>query len=191
MNQSFPTKTTTPPPERWRPVPDYETLYSVSSDGQVRRELTRTSGKQGTLKTVGPDSAGFQCVCLSRPNDRGRQIAVHRLVWKAFRGPIPINKIIVHIDGNRLDNSLANLKEVPRGSLARRNVPNAKAKNEKLDDKDVENIRLDRAGGLTIRQLATNYGVSIVHARNVVLGRAWKNRGGPITRPRYRPNGVA
>jgi len=45
-----------------------------------------------------------------RIDDGGRSIKFHNAVWKLFRGPIPDDMIINHIDHNPLNNSLDNLE---------------------------------------------------------------------------------
>ncbi len=108
--------------ERWKPIPGYETLYAISNLGRVRREKTRTNGRRGNFKVISKSVAGFLSVCLIKPGDRCRQLAVHRLMWKAFKGPIPKGKILAPINGDKLDVRMANWKLVDRGPASYRNL---------------------------------------------------------------------
>ena len=103
----------------WRPVLGYEGFYEVSSDGQVR-SVTRqvpygrhgcTIYKGRPLKTFSSKN-GYKCVKLAlRCNTKTAY--VHELVLRAFVGPRPVieeRSEIRHLDGNKNNNSLANLK---------------------------------------------------------------------------------
>ena len=87
----------------WRPIPGYH--YSVSSDGEVKNDLTQYKFK--------PCGSGrdrkYQVVALR--NESGiKKFYVHRLVAEAFI-PNPEGKSQVnHIDGNTANNSVGNLE---------------------------------------------------------------------------------
>lgn len=40
----------------------------------------------------------------------GKKLAVHRLIWELLNGPIPEGKVIDHINQNRSDNRIENLR---------------------------------------------------------------------------------
>lgn len=44
----------------------------------------------------------------------GKKVYLHRLVWQMLRGPIPAGMEIDHINGDRSDNAIANLRVVSR-----------------------------------------------------------------------------
>ena len=90
--------------------------YLVSEDGQITRLpfsfVTYTGGnavkREIKLKpTLTP--YGYMRLCLPS----GHQF-VHRIVWTAFNGPIPDGFDIDHINGNRSDNNLSNLRLATR-----------------------------------------------------------------------------
>lgn len=99
--------TSTETAEEWRPVVGYEGLYEVSSLGRVRRSDTgymlTTSLKTGYKRVV---------LALNSGSSKRTQKSwfVHRLVAIAFI-PNDQNKPCVdHINGDKLDNSVCNLR---------------------------------------------------------------------------------
>lgn len=87
--------------ESWKDVPGYEGRYQVSDHGNVRSLL---HFEMRVLKkcTV---SGGYDAVSLGRNNSR----AIHRLVAAAFLGAQD-ERLVLHGDGNRKNNILANLR---------------------------------------------------------------------------------
>jgi hypothetical protein len=94
--------------ERWRPVRGYESLYAVSDLGNVRRSDFYNNSKDAPLRPS--VVAHYHRVTLSK-NGKRRNFLVHRLVCEAFLG-IPEGLCVNHKNGNRLDNTLANLEAV-------------------------------------------------------------------------------
>lgn len=91
--------------EIWRPVVGYEGFYEVSNFGRVR---SLYSGKN--LKYV-TNRCGYFRLTLVK-NKVKTPILVHRIVAQAFI-PNPDNKpFIDHLNGNRQDNSVENLRWV-------------------------------------------------------------------------------
>jgi hypothetical protein len=97
----------------WRPVDDWSG-YEVSDDGNVRSWKVSRQTPTATLprlisRWVLPN--GYVCVTLK---DKGRRVNlyVHRMVARAFLGPCPTGQEVAHGDGERLNNTLANLRYV-------------------------------------------------------------------------------
>lgn len=105
-------------PEAWMPIPGYEGHYEVSDRGSVRalaRVVTTRQGKSvpiasRMLKPSRYDRAnGHLKVHLTRDGVR-RGYAVHRLVALAFIGAQPQGMVACHIDGNKDNNTAANIR---------------------------------------------------------------------------------
>ena len=80
--------------------------YQVSNEGEVR------SLKYGKIRILKPGKrAGYLFVNLSQ-NSEVDVRSVHQLVLEAFVGPCPAGKQAHHIDGDKSNNRLDNLKWV-------------------------------------------------------------------------------
>lgn len=92
---------------KWLPIKDYEDLYEVSNEGQIR-SLCGRYGFHKILKQ-GKGSRGYSVVSLCRKGEQ-KTVNVHRIVAITFI-PNPHNlPCINHKDGNRQNNSVSNLE---------------------------------------------------------------------------------
>ena len=91
-----------PIPEKWRSVPDYPE-YLISSEGRLR-------GKKGKLRKPYANIKNGYLYTDLRKNNEPKKFYVHRLVLWAFCGPKPSNIDGAHIDGDRTNNRLHNLR---------------------------------------------------------------------------------
>src|ERR1700719_388485 len=94
--------------EQWRDIAEYDGVYQVSDQGQVRNTQTRkilqpVKMKNGRLY-VTLSSSGFQ-----------RKCTVHSLVASAFLGDCPPQHETTHKDGDYTNNIARNLEYVTRG----------------------------------------------------------------------------
>lgn len=97
--------------EEWRWVPGYEGRYLVSDLGNVASVGFARGSEPYKVLSQTLCGAGYKKVSL-RDGVRNRNVMVHRIVAMAFV-PNPDNKPVVnHIDGNKLNNSSANLEWV-------------------------------------------------------------------------------
>ena len=104
--------------EEWRDVKGFKGLYQVSSLGRLKRlagVVYNMFGKQERderiLKTTQP-SQKYASAQMSRTGDKTKKVYMHRLVAETFMGwkDTGAKSIIVHINGNTLDNRVENLK---------------------------------------------------------------------------------
>jgi hypothetical protein len=105
----------------WRDILGYEGLYKISSVGVV---ASVSSKKERKYKI----KEGYAVIALSK-SGKQKTHPVHRLLYEAFIGKIPEDLVIDHIDRNRLNNSLSNLRLVTQDV----NAKNRDGKGIKLD----------------------------------------------------------
>lgn len=94
--------------EYWRPVAGWEGLYEVSSLGRVRC-LPRKWVPQARIIKVVNSPGRYPQVGLCSPQKNLTRM-VHQLVAEAFLGPCPEGMEVCHCDGDRLNNTLSNLR---------------------------------------------------------------------------------
>ena len=95
--------------EEWRPILGYEGVYSASSLGRVRRDLTTTRARSGSVLKASLNRGGYYVLCVSKDNVRVTR-TVHKLVALAFLGPRPDGYTINHKDCTKTNNRAANLE---------------------------------------------------------------------------------
>lgn len=146
-------------PEEWRPVPGAPGYY-VSWKGEVK-------GPRVGMLSSSENSNGYLMVSI------GGWKPVHQIVAVAFLGPKPEGCEVDHINGDRKDNSLENLRYVTHEE----NVRNGK--NAKLTMRKARNIRkryVPRCSKNGMRALAKLYGIDYTQVWNVVKGKSWKEK---------------
>lgn len=168
--------------ERWRPVVGYEGIYSVSSLGRVRRELSRTCAKAGTILKPAKRN-GYLFVQLCRDGERVNA-SIHQIVAQAFLGPPPPGHGVNHKNLDRADPRLRNLEYLTQsgnmkhayanGARDARGEGNGQAK---LKVEDVIAIRAVRRQDRppSYASLARHYGVSDSTIRGAANGRTWNH----------------
>lgn len=169
--------------EEWKTI--FDGAYSVSSLGRVRREISRTSGKAGTIMRPIVDAKGYHYVKVCNGATLRRRRPIHQLVAHAFIGECPAGHEVNHINAVRGDNRLENLEYVTRqanvryaANLGHMKGPGLRGENHgesKLTEDAVVAIRRARANGVTLKTLAAEYGVTIGCIRHAALGHSWSH----------------
>lgn len=110
--------------EQWQPIPEF-VGYEASSLGRIHSVQRKVSqcGYMRTMKgriiKIRKDSQGrYILVTISKDNKPYTRL-VHRLVWTAFHGAIPVGMEINHINGHTDDNTIENLEVVTRSQNER------------------------------------------------------------------------
>lgn len=96
--------------EEWKDIPGYEERYVVNKEGQLKTLIGNKAGKiredkyhkkykQSCLKHLLIDKEGNKKIHR-----------LHNLIWITFNGPILDEMIIYHINKDKFDNRLENLK---------------------------------------------------------------------------------
>lgn len=169
--------------EIWRVIPSFPS-YEASSLGEVRR-----IGAAKNLK-IRTDHEGYRWVTLMKPQhervaDSTKNYTpakMNRLVCQSFHGPAPPGRNhAAHINGNRADDRLANLRwasPVENGRdqyLHGTRMRGESAPQAKLTEQSVASLRKRRAEGAPWRALAEEFSVSIRTARGAVAGKTWRH----------------
>lgn len=150
--------------------------YMVSSEGRVV-SLRRTVPFVMRPTPI----AGYPSLALASRAGPQRTVSVHRLVAEAFHGPAPPGHAGRHLDGDRSNSRLRNLRwGTPAANTADKYVHGtilrgSQQANAKLHEADIPAIRSMRSDGLSYRSIAARYGVTIQAIRAVVTGATWSH----------------
>lgn len=99
--------------ETWKTVKNYEGLYEVSNHGNVRRLKSLNScGKRIRARILKPGATTQKYFTVALANGKNISRYVHHLVAEAFLNHTPQGHkaVIDHIDGDRQNNNLLNLR---------------------------------------------------------------------------------
>ena len=176
--------------ETWRDIKGYEGRYQISNLGRVKsleRVIHRKDGRsylrKGMLLKNKMGTNGYYYVCLYK-NNKQKTFMIHSLVALNFIGERPSNHDICHINGNKLDNAVYNLKYDTRtenfNDMYRQGGRNPRGK---LSIEDVLKMRkMYKTGKYTHDELADFFNIAPSHVGNVLNRRAfsWLNDDGSI-----------
>lgn len=96
--------------EIWKDIEGYENLYQVSSEGRIKSLNYLKTGKEKILKG-GKYGSGYLKVKLFK-DGKGKNYAIHRLVAQAFIENPENKPCIDHINTDKTDNRVKNLRWV-------------------------------------------------------------------------------
>lgn len=154
-----------------REVPETGGRYAVSADGRVferGRVVTVRGVPKGVPQREMPlhvMDSGYAEVRLTG----GKRWLVHVLVARVWLGPQPAGRVVDHIDGDRLNNRVTNLRYLTQ-------VENVRVgRSAKLDERRAERIRRKVAERkVTQEQVAAEEGISQQQVSRIVRGEAWR-----------------
>lgn len=176
--------------ETWKPLQfagwkDLRKKYALSSHGRIASyyEDVEKDGKllQGSLTT------GYRTLNLHRPGDNGT-LYIHREIARLFL-PKPSSKAkyVIHVNHNKLDNSVKNLKwttlqemiehqQKSPAKIAYKKVQATRNVGLKLNAAQVKSIKKildDTRRKFTIKKLAEKFGVSEMTMYRIKSGENW------------------
>jgi predicted DNA binding CopG/RHH family protein len=178
------------PGETWKPLmfPGWKQLrkkYALSSTGRVASyyEDINTDGKllNGSVTT------GYKTLNLHRPGNNGT-LYLHREIARMFvKRNSPKQKFVIHLNHNKTDNSVKNLKWVSLddmilhqqkspAKLAYKKIQSSRPVGLKLTATQVKSIKKTLSSSsrqLTIKKLADKYGVSEMTMYRIKSGENW------------------
>lgn len=93
--------------ETWRPIPGYETDYSVSTHGRIR---SQRRGRIKILKPIFEKWNGYFIVTLYDKNGKSRKERISRLVALAFIPNPHALPEVNHKDEDKTNNNVDNLE---------------------------------------------------------------------------------
>lgn len=176
----------------WRRIPGYS-RYSVSDDGQVRRDVRIYRTPPGAC-ALSP-SGGYPAVSLTGDEGRSRRLHIHSLLMLAFVGPRPAGMHVCHADGDSANCVLHNLRyDTPAGNVADAikhgtQVRGVAVVQALLDDAKVERIVNALDAGATYIELGATYGVTNYCIYRIAAGKTWRHvTGGKDRRNGYKFN---
>jgi hypothetical protein len=153
--------------------------YEVSEDGHVRRITGGQGARLGRFITWHTaTSTGYANVRLTK-NGKSVGVNVHKLVSRAFLGPMPEGMQVRHLDGCKLNNHFSNLKYGTAAENAAdraahgRNLNGEKNHKAKIDMQTAKDIRMLAGKGILFKSIAKVYGLSPSTVGRIVSGLYW------------------
>jgi len=170
--------------EIWKPIPGWETYYSVSNLGRIKRDAG--SPRCTTDRIIKPLLSSYKYLVFS-PSKKGVKqipVCIHRVVLEAFVGFAPSSKHQGnHINGIKTDNRLENLEWVTRSQNIKHAYDNglhkryvgSKASSAKLNENQVFQILEKIAAREYRKTIAKEFNISTKMIDEIVAGNHWSH----------------
>jgi hypothetical protein len=160
--------------------------YSISEDGDVRRDRPARGATVGATIRQVDDRNGYRRVGLSI-NGRPKYHWTHHLVAAAFLGARPAGMQINHIDGNKTNNHYSNLEYVSPSANMQHAIrtglrvpsqsarPGARNGSAKIGDAEVRTIREKADAGVPVRELCALFALSKATVHKIIKRQSWRH----------------
>lgn len=165
--------------EQWKDIENYEGLYQISNCGRVCRVKGYRCKKQRILKH-GCNNRGYKYVNLWK-NNQYKTYTIHTLVLKTFIGYKPEGKQCRHLDGNKHNNKIINLRwgtnsenQLDRATHGTTNR-GEQSYNAKLTNVEIHYIRYLIVSGITQSQIAKQFHVNPHTISDIKTGKTWRH----------------
>lgn len=178
--------------EIWKNIIGYENRYLISNFGNVESLITNKILKQSK------DKDGYRVITIRKIDEIKRKTKkIHRLVLETFIGICPNGYEAGHLDGNKDNNNIINLKWITPSENGKHKIihgtspkglkngkythPEKVQKGDdintsKLTEKDVINIRkLYKTTCKNLSELGRKFGVTHTAIRFIIIGKNWKH----------------
>lgn len=162
---------------RFLPVPDWDG-YVACEDGTVWSN--KKHGKWTRIEKNTTTEYGYRLVIFA-DHGKAKIQPIHRIVARTFLGPRPEGMQVRHLNGDKLDNRLENLKYgTPKENVADKKLHGTQTRGQdhpgaKLSDDDVMEIRLLSSLGTKRKILCIGYDVGDGMISQIVSGNTWKH----------------
>lgn len=171
--------------EKWQRHPQFSD-YDISNLGRVRRMRAAQGTRPYLILKPILNKNGYFYVHLTSGN-ASKRCAIHVLVLEAFNGPRPEGYASRHLDSNRTNNYLSNLRWGTYAENYSDRVVLGRGNNgsnhglSKLTDSQVAEIKFKYKEKITTQaKLAKEFGISRSHVCGILNGRSWKHIPGTL-----------
>lgn len=126
-------------------------------------------------KYLGCLSTRGYLVCTLHFKGVRKQVKLHQIVWIAFNGDFDSDKVIDHINRNKTDNSIGNLRllSAKQNSKNRRCYKGANNPSAKICLEDAKEIRRLHSSGLSYQSISNAFCVSKSLVASIVRRELW------------------
>lgn len=122
--------------KQWKPLIDYEDMYKISDHGDIY------SISNNKIITQNIATNGYFFVNLFK-NNKSKVHRVHRLIYRTFvNKDIPDDYVIDHINRNKKDNKLSNLRSITKSENAKNKDPYVRKNHDPVDQYDKSGEKL-------------------------------------------------
>ncbi len=106
----------------------------------------------------------------------GRRIGANRFAYEAFNGPIPPSMSVCHrCDNTRCVNPDHLFLGSHQDNMADRNRKGRAAPKSKINAAMVQEIRSLRKDGLCLKEIASQFGITVSSASKICSGHRWRH----------------
>lgn len=148
--------------QKWTPIKGHET-YEVSNFGFVRNNTQ--------YLTLSKNSAGYFRVNLYI-NSVCHKVFLHQLVAEHFIGPRPDGMVVMHIDNNRMNNHILNLKYGTQSENLNQAIKEGRKPSipstRKMAKETEETIVALRKAGMKLKDISTSSKIPIRTVQKVL-----------------------